>query len=624
MAKPDIVQSKETFVNPYIFVPLEINCSKNYNFENLKHEKDLITGWIECTLLTKGPIFIPNTSNENRFNLKTEKGEEIRSLEFYSNEDLQNISDANPEPPKNPVIPPSELRGMIRSSFELLTNSCLSAIDHEKKLYKRVTKPGSAGKVIRTQEGGWKIIPCIKYKMDKYKYKQEISNFSEGQEIRFRANQKRYFTGFDDNDLIGNFHHGEHINRKANESIFVENPHEQQIPIKENTLENLLVNIKLYNDKTVNLAFKKKEHTGYRRIRANKINDLDGALVYYKSYNSKIYLNPAEIGREVFYSNLTAIIKDYVPCSSLKQLCPACILFGFTGTNDQLASRVRFTPAISSKEFSAEDYFDPEVLKELASPKLSSTEFYLLRPRQEDGMKAQMWNYDYAGFYKKDLVPFRRYKAEISGRKFYWHQKISEIPRALERSDRNVGIRALRSNNNFTFKVYFNNVKDEELKKLIWTLEIGNNEENAHKIGMGKPLGLGSVKIIVDNLQVRKISLYDDAINYEIVDSTTIRDDTRTFQNADAAALLGCDPKVLSRYMKITNFEKAPSNVEYPSNVGSDLNYEWFMSNRAIPPGSPFKHIIDQTIPTDLNNPKLFKYDKEFKQSQNRNKQRRY
>lgn len=624
MGKKVIVKSKETFVNPYVFVPLEKNCSKNYNFENLKNEKDLLTGWIECTLLTKSPIFIPNTSNENRFNLETDKGEQIRSLEFYSNEDPQKISDANPLPPKNPVIPSSELRGMIRSSFELLTNSCLSAIDHEKKLYKRVTKPGYPGKVIHTNDGRWKIIPCIKYKMDRTKYKQVISNLEEGQEIRFRANPNRYFTGFDDNGIKGYFHHGEYINRKSNESIFVENPNKQQIDIEENTVENLLVNFKLYNDKKVNLAFKKKEHTGYRRIKANKINDLDGALVYYKSYNSKIYLNLAEIGREVFYSNLTTIIKDYVPCSSLKQLCPACILFGFTSKNDQLASRVRFTPAISTKEFSAEDYFVPEVLKELASPKLSSTEFYLLKPSQEDGIKAQIWNYDYAGFYKKDLVPFRRYKAEISGRKFYWHHKINEIPRTLERSDRNVGIRALRSNNNFIFKVYFNNVKEEELKKLIWTLEIGNNEENAHKIGMGKPLGLGSVKIIVDNIKVRKISLYDDAINYEIVDSATIRDETRTFQNADAAELLGCDPKVLSMYMKITNFEKAPSNVEYPSNVGSDLNYEWFMSNRAISPGSPFKHIIHQSIPTDLNNPKLFKYDKEFRQNQNKNRKRRY
>jgi len=628
LAKPVIVKSKESFVNPYIFVPLEKNCSKNYDFNSIKANKELLTGWVKCTLLTKSPIFVPNTSNEDRFKLKTEKGELIRSLEFYSNEDLKDLHDPNPPPPKHPEIPSSELRGMIRSSFELLTNSCLSAIDHKKILYKRVPNPGFAGRVKLTNDVKWKLIPCTKYKMNRDRYRHEISTFEEGQEIRFRANQRRYFTGFDENGIRGYFHHGEDIDGKENESIFVENPNSPPVNINETALEtaleNLLVNIKLYYDDTVNLAFKNKEHTGYRKIRAKNIKDLDGALVYYKQYNSKIYLSPAEIGREVFYNNLTTIIKDYVPCSSLKSLCPACILFGFTGTDDQLASRIRFTPGISAKEFNVEDYFDPEVLKELASPKLSSTEFYLLKPRPEDGRKAQIWNYDYAGSYpKKNLVPFRKYNAKISGRKLYWHQKISAIPHAPEKSIRNVGIRALRPDNNFTFQIYFNNVKEDELKKLIWTLEIGNKQENAHKIGMGKPLGLGSVKITVDNINVRKISLNDESLQYEIIDLTKIRDDTRTFQNADAATILGCDPKVLSMYLKITDFENAPSKIEYPSNVGSDLNYEWFMSNRAIQKG-PFKPIIDQTIPTDLNNPKLLKYDKEFRQSQSRNRQRRY
>jgi len=624
MGKKVIIKSKESFVNPYIFVPLEKNCSRNYDFNSIKANKELLTGWIKCTLLTKSPIFVPNTSNEDRFKLKTEKGEIIRSLEFYSNEDLKDAHDVNPPPPKHPEIPSSELRGMIRSSFEVLTNSCLSAIDHEKKLYKRVPKPGFAGRVVRTKDGKWSLIPCTKYKMNKFTYRQQISGLEEGQEIRFRANQGRYFTGFDENGIKGYFHHGEHIDRKANESIFVENSNKPQIDIDNGALKNLLVNFSLYRDETVNLAFKNRDHTGYRKMRANHINDLNGALVYYKKFNSKLYLSPAEIGREVFYNNLTTIIKDYVPCSSLQQLCPACILFGFTSKEDQLASRVRFTPAKSENEFTPDNYFKPEVLKELASPKLSSTEFYLSIPKQEDGIKAQMWNYDYAGYYKKDIVPFRRYEAEISGRKFYWHQRINEIPRAPEKSIRSVGIRGLRSNNTFMFKVYFNNIKEDELKKLIWTLEIGNKQENAHKIGMGKPLGLGSVKITVENVNVRKISLNDDTITYDIVDSTSIRDDTRTLQNADTAALLGCDPKILLKYMKITDFENAPSKIEYPSNVGSDLNYEWFMSNRAISPGSPFKHIIAQSIPTDLNNPKLLKYDKEFRQSQSRNRQRRY
>ena len=347
MGRKIIVKSKEIFINPYTFIPLQKKCSKNNNFEELRIQKGLLTGWMECSLITKTPIFIPNISNDNRFNFETKDGKTIKNYDFFSYEDLQENKDTNSAPPKYPVIPPSELRGMIRSSFELLTNSCFSNIDHEKKLYKRVTKPGDPGQVVHIKDEKWKIVPCIKYRIDKFKYRDEITGFKEGQLIRFRANAKKYFTGFDNNGIQGLFHQGEHINRKRNESIFVPMKDKPTIKINTKTIENLLENINMYRNERINLAFKKGEHTGYGKIKADKVKDLDGALIYYKRYNEKIYLGPAAIGREVFYNNLTTILKDYVPCSSLKQLCTACMLFGFTGIDDQLASRVRFTPALA-------------------------------------------------------------------------------------------------------------------------------------------------------------------------------------------------------------------------------------------------------------------------------------
>ena len=38
------------------------------------------------------------------------------------------------------------------------------------------------------------------------------------------------------------------------------------------------------------IAYKKGEHSGYSRLKPESVSDLDGALVYYKKYDGKIYL----------------------------------------------------------------------------------------------------------------------------------------------------------------------------------------------------------------------------------------------------------------------------------------------------------------------------------------------
>lgn len=59
----------------------------------------------------------------------------------------------------------------------------------------------------------------------------------------------------------------------------------------------------------------------------------------------------------------------------------------------------------------------------------------------------------------------------------------------------------------FQFKIYCDGITPEELKELIWTITLGENhvESNrCHKIGHGKPLGLGSVKITIRKIEERR------------------------------------------------------------------------------------------------------------------------
>ena len=92
-------------------------------------------------------------------------------------------------------------------------------------------------------------------------------------------------------------------------------------------------------------------------------------------------------------------------------------------------------------------------------------------------------------------------KAKIPGRKFYIHHpwsvdNIKEIP--LTKHNRT--IEPLGKDNEFEFEVNFNNIRDWELGLLIYALEL--EDSLAHKLGMGKALGLGSIQI-----QVKKISI---------------------------------------------------------------------------------------------------------------------
>lgn len=61
----------------------------------------------------------------------------------------------------------------------------------------------------------------------------------------------------------------------------------------------------------------------------------------------------------------------------------------------------------------------------------------------------------------------------------------------------------------FVFYVYFDNVTKAELFQLEWTITLGGNstdDEHWHKIGHGKPIGLGSVKMVIEEERIRCFS----------------------------------------------------------------------------------------------------------------------
>lgn len=683
----DYEKSNQKFVNPYHFVSLEGNCRKDFDYREQRKKKGNLTGWIDCEMETLTPAFIPNTSSV----YETAKGEKysdvfgkradnngiIKSYDFFSYTKLPHIPfeklpglSARTPGAQEPVIPGSEIRGMIRSAFEAVTNSCLSTIDDEQQLFKRVQSPAKPGRLVfDDKRKEWSLFSCNKYRLpkkwiddEKWRKNEILINgmqYKEGEKVYVLINYKNFKVvkiskKFENKFKEAYLHIGEYNENKNFESVFayrrdkktnknmVTTLSKSMVP---KILDNLVENVLLYGQK----ANKTENHNQYRHFEknfgefknirflislleedkitydgfmdklrkeyGNVFKYLDGALVHFVRYNENYYLSPAAIGREVFYNQLTKIVGDYNPCSQLNELCCTCALFGIAGKKDAAASRVRFVDAhvIEKKENPGDYYEGIRILKELASPKLSATEFYL----KKNPDYADTWNYDYAINWRSNRWGIPGYKPQIRGRKFYWHHRKGDpyIKKEDEENDdvvseRNVAVRPLKKGNRFKFKVYFNNVTADELGKLLWVLEIGQSKEHAHKIGMGKPIGLGSVRISVSNIHVRKI-VWDNennTIHYDEHDLKDRPDDYKNILNWSTMnhQNLGCSELVLKEFLHITRVNHSYDTIEYPTIEDKPENYLWFVANKQIK-GKGTSPIIEHALPP-IDSPWLKKY----------------
>ncbi len=98
---------------------------------------------------------------------------------------------------------------------------------------------------------------------------------------------------------------------------------------------------------------------------------------------------------------------------------------------------------------------------------------------------------------------------EIRGTKFYWHKwnTARGLAEVQEQTNHSALVRDLSSprprdtthtiaGSRFCFRIWFQNLADLELAALRTVLNLGSR--HALKVGMGKPLGLGSVRIKSD------------------------------------------------------------------------------------------------------------------------------
>lgn len=212
-------------------------------------------------------------------------------------------------------------------------------------------------------------------------------------------------------------------------------------------------------------------------------------------------------------------------------------LFGFVRTNEELkdmkarvpklpqpgdkgyayAGRVFVTDAIIDEAASVEHLTEDEgkaiVPPILATPKPTSYQHYLVQEHSDD--ERQLYHYNsktvIRGFkrywFKRERGPEDlrvKHPAESewvdqNAKDLFENEKVNDRFVVKERNSQLTQFKPIKTNSgkHFTFYIHFENLREDELGALLWTLELPGPKKGQyrHSLGMGKPLGMGTVKL---------------------------------------------------------------------------------------------------------------------------------
>ena len=612
------------FVNPYNFIPLKSQEPERIDKDQIR---GTYTGKIKYRLLTKTPLFIPNTSRDDAFS-ESKDTTDHKSYDFFSYQDLSEIDSTLENKYFEPVIPGSEIRGMLRANYEILTNSCMSAMDDEVVLSKRTQEKFQAGLIKRISgEAGvsyelYGADDCLmrtkgennlqddrNWKDDpehngRKCYKQKA--LREGQKVLFELCRR---DGKGVKPLALNVTRGRDVGyvlkgeagpeQVKNGGYIKQNKHCCHVfHRKGNAIRNLnTVELKAFEQ--VLKCYKANDKNAYQEYAKEwnvfqKGNGEEMFPVYYSFEDPKkeyILLSPACITREIYQTKLSQMIGKHRSCGTdgKKTLCPACALFGMLGRGFQNTSRIRVADLrLSEKdakmfgENPSEIYMKKVTCKPLGSPKISNMEFYVKRPQN-----AWFWTYDY--YITEDGV-LQSYMPEINGRKFYWHQMNPILPQNIEPSNLNSTIRPVKKDVFFEGEIYFDDLTKEELDQLIYVINAGDDGDIAkkthgYKMGHAKPLGLGSVALSVDQVLLRKLLVDDERRSIErceLLYAGENQKDQCYERTGEVWAEPEFDPKIKSDFRIMTDFHYLEGKtIDYPRKMPDRDIFAWFTENHS-------------------------------------------
>lgn len=533
-----IIFSNESHA-PYNFVPLNKIIVSNESFKDLDRTKySGNSGYINLKITNKAPIYIRDSSGEEEI----KKDENLKQKDKKNNKYI-NSNFFSPYGNGRFAIPGSSLRGLIRTFTEIVSFSQFQFFNDTRLYFRgigdltglrdvysdKMQQPDGKGKstgfstmagiLKKTGYEEYQIVSSGKFK-DGY---EQISAF-EGVKLLKGINKKREefnFYDLGDKYLVVSGNMG---NKFLGEK-----------PWKKYEKKDWIVHKPKADAEIIKFEFLNEEDDiadieDYKCDKNRKSKDLlkelelfpEGIPCFYTKYNDEQGNERIGFGHTpMFRLPYEKTIGDHVIQDELKEneFDYATSIFGIVNEKkgQAIAGRLYFSDSIIQNDVST-----PELVPHvLANPKPTTFQHYL---EQVSPSNPAHYNNN----------------TSIKGNKLYWHKNrtISENNNEWELEAANVNLKGnlvdlikdfnrstkeekegnknfkyvdeknktkvqsltqftiiqpIPENNIFQGKIHFENLSDEELGCLLFALDLP--EGCAHKIGMGKPLGLGSIEI---------------------------------------------------------------------------------------------------------------------------------
>ncbi|MGE5558335.1 MAG: TIGR03986 family CRISPR-associated RAMP protein [Bacillota bacterium] len=455
---------------PYNFIPLNETLVEGEKTDFSAYHEGRLTGYIQCKLEALTPLYIRDTLDEE---------EVVKNLESNKHPDFFS-------PGGKCKIPGSSLRGMVRNLVEIMGWGKFVFFQDKLLFYRGLADQSNlrqeyqdnmSSQDRKTKKASYKFSAGYLKRegLDYYIIPAMIGDngrqFSQTPKSDYK--KEFIFEQYQDNKVL--VISGK-MQRKKNDWIVNPPDYQKQFKVLDQDIIAYKMDENRYKDKSTDDNEKKRDGDLLRllNIKGNSL-----VPCFYVRWNDSEGNSRVSFGHTGYFRlAYKKTIGEHIP-SQLKNDEKVDIAETIFGCLSKFASRVYFEDAELIDTFT--DVCMPEMIpKILSSPKPTTFQHYLEQPENADLINLNHWNSS----------------CNIRGHKLYWHRRNLEWKEdkpVNEKDTQHTIFKPVKEGTQFTCKIRFENLTEVELGALLFALDLPKN--HYHKLGMGKPLGLGTVKI---------------------------------------------------------------------------------------------------------------------------------
>lgn len=464
---------------PYNFIPVNkivVKSETPPSFDS--YHEGLYTGYIKLDIETLTPLYIRGSN--------AEEGGEVAN--FFS-------------PGNRPKIPGSSLRGMTRNLVEIVSCSRMEYVDDSTLYYRSLADQCRSVKNeyfrIMGQRGPNANRPGYRFKAG---YLQRVGNeyqilpagIQNGKQYQRtpKLNTPEFSWQWQQDGSCITVSGPDPSGKKTKDWLI--NPVDNNVrPIKisASDLNAYRNDSNRFKDKRDIADSEKQDGDLLRCLRAEESRESAKNMVpcFYVTWTEPDGIERVAFGHTAYFRLAYRLsIKQHLPIAHRSNDNSLDLTSAIFGQASSFAGRVFFEDAHIDSEDLAKVSQEEVYLKILSNPKPTTFQHYLEQRNKN----------------KNNLLHWNNQEALLRGYKLYWHRKTSQTgEKGWEAGREDVQsspsqytkVKTITSEAHFQGRIRFENLSVKELGALLFALDLPGG--CAHKIGMGKPLGLGSVRI---------------------------------------------------------------------------------------------------------------------------------